>query len=275
MPRRTQPTNDLESLRLPDLQQRFLEVVGEETRCPNRTFLIRRIEQALLQSAATEQAATAEESSPAPDRPAPEPTPEPQTEPEPEPQQEADDATQSEPVASEEGADTEQNAANSGESATPHEETPAAEEHAGAPRQTAQPKKRARKNTSDATAGRAERGRFKSMTVEELQTMYLQKVGRPTGSTDNGYLVWKIREAEKGRIPIGPRETRSPDQQGTTDVRILPLRLDASAVEQMDAAWKEHGMKSRMEFFRRALGHYLEHIGAHGAAALFGPEQAA
>ena len=40
MPRRTQPTNDLESLRLPELQQRFLEVVGEETRCPNRTFLI-------------------------------------------------------------------------------------------------------------------------------------------------------------------------------------------------------------------------------------------
>ena len=89
------------------------------------------------------------------------------------------------------------------------------------------------------------------------------------------YLIWKIREAEKGRIPIGPRETRSPEQQGATDVRILPLRLEASAVEQMDAAWKEHGMKSRMEFFRRALGHYLEHIGAHDAAALFGPEQAA
>ncbi len=87
------------------------------------------------------------------------------------------------------------------------------------------------------------------------------------------YLIWKIREAEKGRIPIGPRETRSPEQQGATDVRILPLRLDAAAVDQMDAAWKGQGMKSRMEFFRRALGHYLEHIGAHDAAAHFGPEQ--
>jgi hypothetical protein len=113
------------------------------------------------------------------------------------------------------------------------------------------------------------------MTVEELQAMYQQKVGRPTGSTDKAYLIWKIREAEKGRIPIGPRETRSPDQQGATDVRILPLRLDVNAVEQMDAAWRAHGMKTRMEFFRRALGHYLEHIGAHDAAVLFGPEQAA
>ncbi len=276
MPRRTQPTNDLESLRLPELQQRFLEVVGEETRCPNRTFLIRRIEQALLQSATTEDAATAEELAPTPAQPAREPTPEPRTEPEPEPQQETEESTQSEAVAIQESADTEPQAANPEESATPHQETPAAEEHAAAPQQTAQPKKRARKNTSEgAPTAPAERGRFKSMTVEELQTMYLQKVGRPTGSTDKAYLIWKIREAEKGRIPIGPRETRSPEQQGATDVRILPLRLEATAVEQIDAAWKEHGMKSRMEFFRRALVHYLEHIGAHDAAAHFGPEQAA
>ena len=87
------------------------------------------------------------------------------------------------------------------------------------------------------------------------------------------YLIWKIREAEKGRIPIGPRETRSSDQQGDTDVRILPLRLDVGAVEKMDAAWKAKGMKSRMEFFRRALGHYLEHIGAQEAAACFGSDQ--
>lgn len=259
MPRRTQPTNDLESLRLPELQQRFLEVVGEETRCPNRTFLIRRIEQGLLQRA--EQ----------PDAPEPEEAPAPA-----EPEEQPRTAAQSEAVARQEEGDTGESAANPEETAAPHEETPTAEEHADASQQTAQPKKRARKNTSEvASAGRAERGRFKSMTVEELQAMYLQKVGRPTGSTDKAYLIWKIREAEKGRIPIGPRESRSPEQQGATDVRILPLRLEATAVEQMDAAWKEHGMKSRMEFFRRALGHYLEHIGAHDAAAHFGPEQAA
>jgi metal-responsive CopG/Arc/MetJ family transcriptional regulator len=266
MPLRTQPTNDLDSLRLPELQQRFLEVIGEETRCPNRTFLIRRIEQALLQRAEQPEALEPQGEIPAPAEP----------EEQPEPHHELEAPAQNEAVATEEEEDTVEPAANPEEIAAPHEETPTAEEHAEPAQQSAQPKKRTRKNTSEgAIPGRAERGRFKTMTVEELQSMYLQKVGRPTGSTDKGYLVWKIREAEKGRIPIGPRETRSPDQQGATDVRILPLRLDASAVEQMDAAWRAHGMKTRMEFFRRALGHYLEHIGAHDAAALFGPEQAA
>ena len=266
MPRRTQPTNDLESFRLPELQQRFLEVVGEETRCPNRTFLIRRIEQALLQRAEQPEAPEPPEEAPTPAEP----------EEQPEPHHELEAPAQSEAVATEEEADTGEPAANPEEVVAPHEETPTAEEHAEPSQQSAQPRKRARKNTSEeAPAGRAERGRFKTMTVEELQAMYQQKVGRPTGSTDKAYLIWKIREAEKGRIPIGPRETRSPDQQGATDVRILPLRLDVNAVEQMDAAWRAHGMKTRMEFFRRALGHYLEHIGAHDAAALFGPEQAA
>lgn len=86
---------------------------------------------------------------------------------------------------------------------------------------------------------------------------------------NKNYLIWKIREAEKGRIPIGPRESRPADQQGQTNVRILPLRLGADAIEKMDAAWKAQGLKSRMEFFRRALGHYLEHIGADEAAAAF------
>lgn len=32
----------LRALRLPDLQARFAELVGEETRCPNKAFLLRR-----------------------------------------------------------------------------------------------------------------------------------------------------------------------------------------------------------------------------------------
>jgi hypothetical protein len=209
MPDHTEPQDDLDSLRLPDLQQRYFEVLGEETRCPNKPFLLRRIRQA--------------RSAPTID---PEPRPAPAS-------------------------------------------TPTADpEPAAAPAPHLVPLRRPARETP-----RAERGRFKSMTVEELQSVYVQKVGRPTGSTDKAYLIWKIREAEKGRIPIGPRETRSPDQQGATDVRILPLRLDAAAVEQLDAAWKGHGMKSRMEFFRRALGHYLEHIGAEAAARALSDDQ--
>ena len=70
-------------------------------------------------------------------------------------------------------------------------------------------------------------------------------------------------------MPIRPRETRAPNQEATTDTRILPLRLDASRVAAIDGAWRAQGLNSRMEFFRRALGHYLAHLGAHGAAAMF------
>jgi hypothetical protein len=183
-------TKNLETMRLPDLQARFQAVVGEPTRCPNRTFLIRRIREALAESKSAKAA-------------------------------------------------------------------------------TARTPKEARAKKSAETTARSARGRFTSMTIEELQAQYTSAVGRPTGSTDRRYLTWKIREAEKGRVPIGPRATRTADQEAQTDVKILPLRLDASAVERIDSAWRNAGMKSRMEFFRRALGHFFRHLGLRDAATLF------
>ena len=188
--------NELELLRLPELQTRFREVVGETSRSPNRKFLIRRIEETL--AARAEQPAAPESPPPAVDTPA--------------------------------------------------------EESA----------------TSDASAATPThvRGRFTSMSIEELQAKYLEAVGRATGSDDRRYLIWKIREAEKGRIPVGPRKTRERNGE-PVDVKILPLRLEAEVVERMDEAWRTRGIKNRMEFFRRALGHYLSHLGAEEAAALF------
>lgn len=204
---------DLDRLRLPDLQQRYREVVGEDTRCPNRTFLIRKI----LEALEAQQAARP---------PAPEPLPAP-------------------PEALVQSADS---------------------TTAPRPRRAAGPAMQPRT--------RPERGRFLSMTVQELQNTYLWIVGRPTGSTDRAYLIWKIREAEKGRIPIGPRETRRPDQQAKIDRRILPLRLDTQIVTALDKAWRAQGMKSRMELFRRALAQYFESIGAHATAALLASSEA-
>jgi len=112
------------------------------------------------------------------------------------------------------------------------------------------------------------RGRFASMTIDELQTKYLEVVGRSTGSDDRRYLIWKIREAEKGRINVGPRKTRARDGE-PLDVKILPLRLEANVADKMDEAWRAKGIKNRMEFFRGAIGHYLAHLGARDAAALF------
>ncbi|MDP1826679.1 MAG: DUF2924 domain-containing protein [Archangium sp.] len=160
-------SNRLEALRLPELQARFKEVVGEASRSPNRKFLVRRIEEAL---------------------------------------------------------------AKQGE---------------------AKP-----------------RGRFKAMSVEALQAKYLEVVGRPSGSTSKPYLVWKIREAEKGHVPLGPRSHRRREGE-PNEMRILPLRLEAGVVDKMDEAWRERAIPNRMEFLRRALGHYLKHLGATVAAEAF------
>ena len=113
-----------------------------------------------------------------------------------------------------------------------------------------------------------QRGRFASMTIEELQAKYRDAVGRETGSDDRRYLVWKIREAEKGRITVGPRKTGAHDGQ-PPDVKILPLRLETELADKMDEAWRSKGIKNRMEFLRGAIGHYLTQLGARDVAALF------
>jgi hypothetical protein len=108
-------------------------------------------------------------------------------------------------------------------------------------------------------------GKLTRLEVLELQARYLEVVGRPTGSTNKPYMVWKIREAQKGRIPLGPR--KNAQREGVT-FKILPLRLESEAVDKMDEAWRSRGIKNRMELFRGALGHYLKELGAEDAAAL-------
>jgi hypothetical protein len=270
---------ELDRLRLPDLQQRYRLVVGEETRCPNRTFLIRKIAEAIATRATEAQGATpaeaiaeatsAEEGTEAiadtataetstgtstdtayAEAPSDAPT-------------EVEEPVEAPPpaVAPEHAAEPVTPAV-----AATSDAKPASVAAPTAPARSARPRRLAR---GERARARPQRGRFKAMTVEELQTAYLSIVGRSTGSTDRRYLIWKIREAEKGNLPVGPRATRTAEQQASTDTRILPLRLDAPSVAAIDATWRAQGLKSRMEFFRRALGHYLAHVGARGAAALF------
>jgi hypothetical protein len=213
MNKNTQKTmKSIEKLRLPELQARFAEIVGEASRSPNRKFLLRRIGEAL--DARANDGAT--------------------------------EAPKQEPKGkgrrrAEKPAVTPEAAPEVANDAAPPAQTEAAE----VPRP---------------------RGRFTAMSVEELQAKYLEAVGRATGSDDRRYLIWKIREAEKGRIPVGPRPARTGEP---ADVKILPLRLESAIVERMDDAWRTRGIKNRMEFFRRALGHYLTHLGAEDAAAMF------
>jgi hypothetical protein len=113
------------------------------------------------------------------------------------------------------------------------------------------------------------RGRLRSMTVEELRARYEQTVGRATSSVDKGYLVWKIREAEKGKIrlgPVAPGQRREGALAGAD--KTLPLTLPAGAVKAMDAAWRRGGFTSRMSFMRASLREALNRLGESPAAAL-------
>jgi hypothetical protein len=180
----------LGNMKLNELQAKFAEVTGETTRSPNKTFLVRRISEALQAADASGKAADAPEAAAA--------------------DAQAEVAAQTAPASTD--------------------------------------------------------GKLTRLEVPELQARYLEVVGRPTGSTNKAYMVWKIREAQKGRIPLGPR--KNAHREGVT-FKVLPLRLEAAVVDKLDEAWHSRGIKNRMEFFRGALGHYLKQLGAEDTAALF------
>lgn len=155
----------LSKLRLPELQARFREIVGEPTRSPNKTFLLRRIGEAL---------------------------------------ETRGQQTNAEPT------------------------TPAT-------------------TTTEARP----KVKLTKLSVAALQAMYREVVGRETGSSDSAYLVWKLRQAQKGRIRVGPIERRAPGE--AADVKVLPLRMTAAEVEALDEAWRRLGFKSRTAMLKKAI----------------------
>ncbi len=156
----------LSKLRLPELQARFAAIVGEPTRSPNKTFLVRRIGEALE---ARQRQANAEATTPA---------------------------------------------------------------------------------TTTAEAG--PKVKLTKLSVAELQAMYREVVGRETRSSDSAYLVWKLRQAQKGRVRVGPIERRAPGE--SADLKVLPLRMTAAEVAALDEAWPRLGFKSRTAMIRAAVG---------------------
>ena len=159
----------LSKLRLPELQARFAEIVGEPTRSPNKTFLVRKIGEALE---TREQQANAEPTTPA-----------------------------------------------------------------------------------TTTTKASSNVKLTKLSVAELQAMYREVVGRETRSSDSAYLVWKLRQAQKGRIRVGPIERRAPGE--AVDIKVLPLRMTAAEVEVLDEAWRRLRFKSRTAMIRKAIASLL------------------
>jgi len=180
----------LSTMKVNELQAKFAEVTGETTRSPNKTFLIRRITDAL--QAAEAGAKTAKAKAP-----------------------EAEAEVEVETTAQTEAA-------------------PARE-------------------------------KLTKLDVPTLQARYLEVVGRSTGSDNKAYLIWKIREAQKGRIPVGPR--KSAHREGVT-FKVLPLRMESDLVDKLDEAWKRQGLHSRMDLFRKSLQAFLQNAGEADVAAM-------
>lgn len=184
----------LEKLRLPELQARFHDIVGEPTRSPNKKFLLKRIAEAL--EAQQQEAATV------------------------------------------------------------------------APVQATEPEPTLAPIGDDGRMGEGGEKKLSKLSVEELQALYSEVVGRDTGSSDRRYLIWKIREARKGRIPIGRVRRRSADG-GAPEMKVLPLRMEAEVVARLDEARQRLGLKTRMDLFRKSLADYLAAAGEHEVAQLF------
>jgi hypothetical protein len=53
---------------------------------------------------------------------------------------------------------------------------------------------------------------------------------------------------------VGPIERRN---GGTSDVKVLLLRMTAAEVEALDEAWKRLGFKSQTAMIRKAIGAML------------------
>lgn len=114
-------------------------------------------------------------------------------------------------------------------------------------------------------AAPADAEKLTHLGVPALRALYAEVIGRPTSSVAKNYLVWKIREARKGRIPVGPR--RNTHREGV-EFKVLPLRMEAALVEQLDAARQRQGLRSRMDLIRRALQAFLAAAGETEVAAL-------
>ena len=197
----TMQIETLTAMKLPELRARYAEVLSTETRCPNKTWIVRQIVAALESRAADEPIADDVIDAPVDDAAT------------------DADATQAD-------ADDQDTPADAGET------------------------------------------KLSKLSVEALRALHLELIGRASASSNKRYLVWRVREAQKGRVATGPLTTRSADGE-PVDFKVLPLRLEADLVIKLDEARERMGLRSRMDLFRRALAAYLGEQGETEVAVLF------
>jgi hypothetical protein len=112
--------------------------------------------------------------------------------------------------------------------------------------------------------------RFKGKSIEELHAMYLQAVGKPTKSVDVPYIAWKIglKERAGATDAAAPRRARRVGA-GRGEAKAVTLREYPDTLAAVEGVCARHQFRNRLDFFRRAAQHFLEHLGERAAAAYF------
>lgn len=242
---------ELEALRLPELQARFKEVVGEESRSPNKTYLIRKIVDRMAVAEALERHALAEGTGGT----------------EPEGTSSETTAAAGEPERPPEFADNPPKTQATAESAATPESPADAAPEKGTPAEPA-PARKPRRKKAEETDGDAGEPKLSKLDIPALQAMYRELIGRDTSSTSKRYLVWRCQQAQKGRIPTGPLAGRRSGEK--IDAKVLPMRVPTAAIEPLDEVWRKLGLRSRNEMFRNAMAAFLVNAGESDLAIQFG-----
>jgi hypothetical protein len=133
------------------------------------------------------------------------------------------------------------------------------------------PKKNGRRKAEAADgdeAGPSDDGepKISKLSVEELRAKHLELLGRETKSSNRTYLVWRVSQAAKGKIPTGPRARRA----NAGPHKVLPMRVPEAAVEPLKDVQKKLGIRSRNEMFNRAMAAFLINAGDRDLAKEFG-----
>lgn len=119
-------------------------------------------------------------------------------------------------------------------------------------------------SSAPAAAPRPRRA-WKDLTIEQLQALYLEKVGRPTDSEDRPYLMWKIRQAVQGKVRVGPARERLE----AVDQQHVPFTLPRETVTALDRARERLGFKTRQAMLHQAMHELLTARGETQVARCF------
>jgi len=256
----------LMKMKVPDLQSLFARVTGEETKAPNKIYLVRRIIEAEEEEARVEALSLGDGI----------------VEPAQDDEQQAEKEGRGASDASEqdgkvEATESQQDEAESADTdGVQHDgDTLSKEEGEESPKTGADEKAKNSTKGEDKPQGQeaaqieeednAEEGGIKlvELSLDELSEMYERIVGKATASQSRTYLIRRIVEFKTGKRTVGKRAQRI---RRHASYKVLPLRLEVGVVEQVDAAWKRQGMRTRMEFLRAAMHQMLRHMGETEAA---------